>query len=59
MRTPKKTSYDFDENFEVTYEEEKMIENAMIDAALITLPGTHYAYLENLGQVIKILESFL
>lgn len=44
---------------EVTYEEEKMIENAMTDAALITLPGTHYAYLENLPQVIKILESFL
>ncbi len=44
---------------EVTYEEEKMIENAMVDAALITLPGTHYAYLENLNQVIKILESFL
>lgn len=44
---------------EVTYEEEKMIEDAMIDAALITLPGTHYAYLENLQQVMKILESFL
>lgn len=48
-----------EQDSEVTYEEEKMIENAMIDAALITLPGTHYAYLENLGQVIKILESFL
>lgn len=44
---------------EVTYEEEKMIENAMTDAALITLPGSHYAYLENLPQVVKILESFL
>lgn len=44
---------------EVTYEEEKMIEAAMPDAALITLPGSHYAYLENLPQVIKILESFL
>jgi len=48
-----------DKDQEVTYEEEKMIEDAMIDAALITLPGTHYAYLENLPQVIKILESFL
>lgn len=44
---------------EVTYEEEKMIEEAMPDAALITLRGTHYAYLENLQQVIQILKSFL
>lgn len=44
---------------EVTYEEEKMIEDTMIDAALITLPGTHYAYLENLHQIMRILESFL
>ena len=44
---------------EVTYVEEKMIEDTMIDAALITLPGTHYAYLENLHQIMRILESFL
>ena len=35
------------------------LEKIMIDAALIVLPGTHYAYLENLGQVINILNSFL
>lgn len=48
-----------EEDSEVTYEEVKMIEDVMMDAALIVLPGTHYAYLENLGQVINILESFL
>ena len=31
----------------------------MIDAGLIILPGTHYAYLENLGQVITILNNFI
>ena len=35
------------------------LEKIMIDAALIVLPGTHYAYLENLSQVIAILNSFL
>jgi len=30
----------------------------MIDAALILLPGTHYAYLENLGRVSSILNQF-
>lgn len=34
-------------------------EKQMKDAALIVLPGTHYAYLENLDQVIRILNSFL
>ena len=29
------------------------------DAALIVLPGTHYAYLENLNQVVNILNSFI
>ena len=35
------------------------LEKQMKDAALIVLPGTHYAYLENLDQVIRILNSFL
>ena len=39
--------------------EAKMLESIMPDAALIILPGTHYAYLENLGQVLNILNSFL
>jgi len=34
------------------------LEKIMIDAALITMPGTHYAYLENLGQVVNILNNF-
>lgn len=36
----------------------KELERIMIDAALIVLPGTHYAYLENLGQVVNILNNF-
>ncbi len=35
------------------------LEKIMIDAGLIILPGTHYAYLENLQQVINILNNFL
>lgn len=38
--------------------EAKELEKIMIDAALIILPGTHYAYLENLAQVVNILNSF-
>ena len=36
----------------------KELEKIMNDAALIVLPGTHYAYLENLPQVVNILNSF-
>ena len=39
--------------------EAKELEKIMIDAALIIIPGTHYAYLESLGQVVAILNSFL
>ena len=35
------------------------LEKIMIDAGLIILPGTHYAYLENLPRVITILNNFL
>ena len=35
------------------------LEKLMMDAALIILPGTHYAYLENLPRVVSILSSFL
>lgn len=38
--------------------EAKELEKIMIDAALIVLPGTHYAYLENLQQVVNILNNF-
>ena len=38
--------------------EAKELEKIMVDAALIVLPGSHYAYLENLNQVVNILNSF-
>ncbi len=44
---------------EAPLEQAEMLESMMIDAALIVLPGTHYAYLENLGQVLNIIYSFL
>lgn len=44
---------------EARIEDAKILEHTIPDAGLIILPGTHYAYLENLGQVIKILSSFL
>ena len=36
----------------------KELEPQMINAALIKLPGTHYAYLENLDRVVIILNTF-
>lgn len=48
-----------DNDTEAPIEEAKMLEKIMPDAALIVLPGTHYAYLENLGQILNILYSFL
>ena len=36
----------------------KELERIMIDGALIVLPGTHYAYLENLERVVEILKNF-
>ena len=44
---------------EAPVEEAKILEKMMIDAALIILPGTHYAYLENLGRVVDILNHFI
>lgn len=44
---------------EALVEDAKKLESIMIDAALIVLPGTHYAYLENLGQVVNILKAFI
>ena len=44
---------------EASVEDAKELEKIMMDAALIILPGTHYAYLENLNQVLNILNSFL
>ena len=38
---------------EAPLNEAKELEKIMLDAALITLPGTHYAYLENLPRVVR------
>ena len=43
---------------EAPLNEAKELEKIMLDAALITLPGTHYAYLENLPRVVTILANF-
>ena len=40
-------------------EEAKLLEELLTDGALIVLPGTHYAYLENLQQVINIINNFM
>lgn len=44
---------------EAPVEGARELEKIMMDAGLIILPGTHYAYLENLGQVITILNNFI
>ena len=44
---------------EAPVEDAKELEGIMIDAALIVLSGTHYAYLENLGHVVNILNNFI
>ncbi len=48
-----------DSDTEANIEDAKLLENNLQDAALIVLPGTHYAYLENLLQVSSILNNFL
>ena len=48
-----------DNDTEAPVTEAKELEKIMIDAALIILPGTHYAYLENLPRVVSILKEFL
>lgn len=49
-----------DRDDEAPLEEAKELEQIIDDAGLIVFPNsTHYAYLENLNQVIKILKEFL
>ena len=48
-----------DHDEEAPLEEAKILENLMYDAALIVLPGTHYAYIENLSHVVAILNNFI
>lgn len=47
-----------DQDTEAPVQEARELEKIMIDAALIILPGTHYAYLENLPRVVSILNNF-
>ena len=44
---------------EAPVEDARILEGIMVDAALIVLPGTHDAYIENLGQVVNILNNFI
>ncbi len=44
---------------EAPVEDARILESIMVDAALIVLPGSHYAYIENLGQVVNILNNFI
>lgn len=49
-----------DNDTEAPLEDAKELETIMLDAGLIVFPNsTHYAYLENLNQVIRILKEFL
>ena len=43
----------------VPLEEGRMLEKLLSDGAMIVLPGTHYAYLENLYQVGDIINKFM
>lgn len=43
----------------VPLEEGRMLEKLLSDGAMIVLPGTHYAYLENLYQVGAIINRFM
>ena len=43
---------------EAPIEEARELEKIMKDAALIELPGTHYAYIENVDRVVSILNNF-
>ncbi len=47
-------------DYEVTIDEAKETESLIKDSALIVLPNsTHYAYLENINQVINIINEFI
>ena len=48
-----------EQDTEAPVSEAQELEKIMMDAALIILPGTHYAYLENLARVITILDNFI
>ncbi len=47
-----------DYDTEASIDDAHLLEKTIKDSALIVLPGTHYAYLENIGRVISILDNF-
>lgn len=47
-----------EQDTEAPLNDARQLEKIMIDAGLIVLPGTHYAYLENLSVVTNILNKF-
>ena len=47
-----------EQDTEAPLNDAKELEKIMIDAGLVVLPGTHYAYLENLSTVTNILNKF-
>jgi len=44
---------------EAPLDDAKTLESIMLDAGLVIIPGTHYAYLENLNRVVEILNNFI
>ena len=48
-----------EQDTEAPVEEARLLEKLLKDGALIILPGTHYAYLENLNQVLNIINKFM
>ena len=49
-----------DNDLEEPVEHARDLEKIMKDAALVVLPNSsHYAYLENLGQVLNIIREFI
>ena len=48
-----------DHDTEEPVENAKELETIMPDAGLVVLPGSHFAYLENLQQVVRILKKFM
>ena len=48
-----------EQDTEAPVSDAKELEKIMMDAALIILPGSHYAYIENLGRIVTILNNFI
>lgn len=48
-----------DNDSEAPVEDAKKLEAILKDGGLVILPGTHYAYLENLAHVVNIINNFI